>query len=219
MKKHGFTLAEVLITLAIVGVIAILVIPAVMKDIGTKSRMTMLRSTVTSFGDAVSSELLHSRAKSITTTQIAKNPKQFLTDNMDVTGKYTEVFATDYRTLNGGSIAVTLPENGSSDQEAAVTLKNGVAIGIVNDAATGISEVVVDVNGADEPNIVGADYFVFELAWRDDTNNGVRFGDIGGAASVGSDKSDLKSKCIAGNAKACYKLAELSGFDPDYIGN
>lgn len=44
IKKFGFTLAEVLITLGIIGIVAVLTVPTLLKDIQTKQRAEQIRT-------------------------------------------------------------------------------------------------------------------------------------------------------------------------------
>ena len=43
IKKDGFTLSEVLITLTIVGVLALLIVPGLIKDVNNKAMMSLLQ--------------------------------------------------------------------------------------------------------------------------------------------------------------------------------
>ena len=57
-KKYGFTLSETLITLTIVGVIAILVVPGLIKDMTDKSRMTLLQGAISNINSMVQNEMV-----------------------------------------------------------------------------------------------------------------------------------------------------------------
>ena len=46
MKKRAFTLGEVLITLAVVGLVALLTVPSLVADIAGKQRMVKLQNTI-----------------------------------------------------------------------------------------------------------------------------------------------------------------------------
>ena len=53
IKKDGFTLSEVLVTLAVVGTLAILVLPGLIKDTNNKAMMSNLQSAVSTLNNAV----------------------------------------------------------------------------------------------------------------------------------------------------------------------
>ena len=52
MKKNGFTLAEVLITLAIIGVVATMTLPALMTNTGEQQAKTGLKKMVNTLTEA-----------------------------------------------------------------------------------------------------------------------------------------------------------------------
>ena len=53
MKKNGFTLAEVLITLAIIGVVATMTLPALMTNTGEQQAKTGLKKGINTLTEAV----------------------------------------------------------------------------------------------------------------------------------------------------------------------
>lgn len=213
-NKSAFTLAEVLLTIIVIGILATLIIPGLLKDIHAKSRISLLKSTLISIEDTIHKEITEQRTDDISLTNIVSNPENFLA-KFDTASEGTP-FADSYKSYNGTDIEnATIPET-------SVVLKNGVGIGIVNNLydieATGI---VIDVNGAESPNIAGADYFIAEVIWNEDTDNGLFAGDIhgylNGAAEGDETNAGLKTLCKAGNAAACFRLIELTGYDPKYI--
>ena len=52
MKKFGFTLAEVLITLAIIGVVAVLTLPALMNNVGEQQYTSGLKKGINTLSEA-----------------------------------------------------------------------------------------------------------------------------------------------------------------------
>ena len=58
IKRNGFTLPEVLITLTIVGALAALVLPGVIKNAQMRANMALLQSTVVNLSDVVQQELI-----------------------------------------------------------------------------------------------------------------------------------------------------------------
>ena len=53
IKHKAFTLSEVLITLAVVGTLAALVVPGLIKDYNSKANMAMLQNMVANLQSAV----------------------------------------------------------------------------------------------------------------------------------------------------------------------
>ena len=57
IKHKAFTLSEVLITLAVVGTLAALVVPGLIKDYNSKANMAMLQNMVANLQSAVQTEI------------------------------------------------------------------------------------------------------------------------------------------------------------------
>ncbi|MCM1339767.1 MAG: type II secretion system GspH family protein [Muribaculaceae bacterium] len=215
IKYKAFTLSEVLITLTIVGILAAMVLPGLIKDTTNKANMALLQSTIAQVSNAVQQELTRKNAKYISETDIYNNPQKFLEDNLE-TAKSTNIFKTKnekgeivdikYKSVNGDNA-------GASHPDGQVLLKNGVYIGLRGD----ISTLVIDLNGPEPPNVIGIDYFAAKIEKYDDISSGIRMGDVGAAQYNSNTDEDLQTDCKGGAAAKCYALVERSGFDPDYL--
>ncbi len=217
-KKFGFTLGEVLLSILIIGIIAVLSLPSLMKNIQEKSRMSLLKGTVASIGNVVQAEVTKNRNAEIASTDIYKDPKSFI---MKFNGaKSGKPFATSYRRYSDSKEAsnVLIPSDDKENQ-AVLLLKNGVGIGIVNDGENSRTSFIVDVTGEDKPNMVGVDYFILKLEWYDGA--GHRAGDVTSYENGGAEGTEtgagLKTSCKDGNGAACFRMVELSGYDPKYL--
>jgi len=217
-KKYGFTLGETLAAMLIVGIIAILSLPSLMKNVQEKSRMSLLKGTVATVGNVIQSELTKQRTTEITSTDIYKDPQKFI--QKFESAKSGKPFATSYKRYSDSKVAsnVIIPSDDNQGQ-AVLLLKNGVGIGIVNDSENSKTSVVVDVTGADKPNMVGVDYYILKVEWYD--GNGYRAGDISGYQNGGIEGEEtsagLKTSCLEGNGAACFRMVELSGYEPRYL--
>ncbi len=215
IKYNGFTLPEVLITLTVVGALAALVLPGLIKDLNNKANMALLQGTVANISDTVQQEILQKNAKNIWDTDVYNNPSRFLKNHFDYT-RDNNVFKTlneegDYVDVEYSSIDGSV--RGGSHPTGEIILKNGVYIGIRPD----IDTVIIDLNGPEPPNIIGIDYFALEVVRSTNTSTGVRMGDVGAARYDNQTDSQLKSSCKSGDAKKCFALIERSGFDPNYL--
>lgn len=209
-KKFGFTLSELLIVLVIIGVITALVLPSLLKDIQAKSRMNTLTSTIDNLQKIIENEITESRAQRLDDTRILSNTNAFLSE-LNLAPSNNAAFANTYHSITG---VVANPPEGTI-----VLLKNGVGLALRNSDANYI-DVDIDVNGDDKPNIYGRDFFRASIRKVND-NQGHHMGDIGGR-TVGGDYNNenrLRSLCRSGRPHYCYRLAELSGFNPRYIGD
>lgn len=73
MKKHGFTLAEVLITLGIIGVITALTIPTFISNVQNASNGSRLASTVSTLENAFTTMILKEDAETLFETEAWEN--------------------------------------------------------------------------------------------------------------------------------------------------
>lgn len=197
MKNKAFTLAEVLITLGIIGVVAAMTLPSVIGHYKEKETVVRLKHAYSVFSQA------HMRAI------IANGPsegwgignfatmdgavklyniyKPFLLKLQDCSDKYGCFFEGDYKALNGTRYGYQPREH---SMYARGMLANGVSFAIAsggNGCEQDFSEngsgrfskscgiIYVDINGYKNPNQAGVDYFAFVI-----TLDGIYpFGSIG----------------------------------------
>lgn len=207
-NKSGFTLSELLIVLIIVGVIIALTLPSLLKDVQAKSNMNALTSTIDNLQKIVENEITESRAQKLGDTRILENSHEFL-EELNLAPDNQRAFASSYKNVNGNIIqGWSKPAN-----KDRVLLKNGVGLAIVDGDASCV-DVIIDVNGLKGPNTFGRDYYVACIVKADD-NDGHHMGDIGGKTNL--NEANLSTLCRQNNAAACYRMAEISGFDPRYL--
>lgn len=219
IKKDGFTLSEVLITLAVVGTLAVMVLPGLIKDANNKAMVTLLQSTLSNISSAIQTEVVNTRTNNLDDTDIIKNPEAFFKKYMDVkrvctnanpcmyTSTNSDSKYKNYNTLSGGTIS-------ASSYNTTILLNTGVAVGVQGNT------IAIDLNGLSDPNTVGIDRWIFDIQKKTDLNANppTHAGEMGGRESYkNASKATLKSNCRGGIAPACYTLLERSGFDPDYI--
>lgn len=228
--KNGFTLSEVLITLTVVGVLAALVIPGLIKDTTNRAMIASLQGTVGNLTNAVQNELVRTGSKDISTTDIYLKPDEFLKNlNAIRTAKDGSLFpSVQYTNYNKGAFT-------ANSCKASAMLKNGVRICHVDNDGPAYGkdmtnskvwqQYLIDVNGPDGPNVSGLDLFGVVVYNTDTMNSHV--GDVGGIyldyiPSEEAEKHDAKkckSNASSTSAFNCYLLLEQSGFDPKYLEN
>lgn len=148
MKKSGFTLAEVLITLGIIGVVAAMTIPTLMNQTGQAQFKTGFKKMISVLNQAVTMNLALNNsdfsAMNTTTTDTASQSLYALfsnrmnilstTNNLAVTGLGS---AANYTLFFNDGMAI-------SWLQAASACTSG--------SATSVCKAVVDVNGVQRPN-------------------------------------------------------------------
>ena len=163
MKKNGFTLAEVLITLTIIGVIATMTLPALMtntqeqqakaalkKGINTLTEAAQLSQaidgvdyasltkTATNNGEILSNPSLYALLVNRTQTDMQKSGVSKLDSNSTTPANYTMFF-------RDGSALMFAPGAKSNDGAANKLEADGLPHGIL---------AIFDTNGAKGPNVL-----------------------------------------------------------------
>ena len=158
----AFTLAEVLITLGIIGVVAAVIMPALITKHEKKVFAVRAKQTYSQLAQAIN----------ISTVQNG-DPKDWDTDGGGWTFENTERFLNKYLLpyLNSPKFCA----NGMSDEAKAkcglasftvsqtYILSNGAAISAIPINSNIVMNVEIDVNGPKRPNRTGYDQFQFYL--------------------------------------------------------
>ena len=150
MKRKAFTLAEVLITLAIIGVVAAMTIPALMNSTNQQEFKTAFKKSIAVLNQAITMNIALDNSDSnaysayTTSTTPAEQMMAYFSQRMNVisstTGANASITTADgmqYFFKKGGTCLTT----GSNPQITAASPASGCYI-------------LVDVNGAKKPNAV-----------------------------------------------------------------
>ena len=204
MRKRAFTLTELLIALGIIGTIAALCIPSLMTTINNKSLAIQLQNNVAAVQQAIANQKIIKNTKDMSETAFA-NETDFYALFQSSKGETcsasstTKCWGDSYRVIGGGAPSYELVPEGN-----AIRLKNGATIVYKtgNGDAYGnkqLCEIFIDVNGADEPNIVGRDLFAFFIS---------KNGTISGNRSVNPGTCDTPSECFNALVKNNYNVPD-----------
>jgi prepilin-type N-terminal cleavage/methylation domain-containing protein len=150
-KKMGFTLAEVLITLGIIGVVAAMTIPTLMNQTGTSEFKTGFKKMLSTLNQAATMNvaLNSSDFSNLTSTTTAGSIYEMFTTRMNVVAS-DQVANT---TLDPSGVAVPI----SAAANYTLFFNDGMAIGWLKSnasctAAGTACDAIVDVNGLRGPN-------------------------------------------------------------------
>ncbi len=189
MKKHGFTLAEVLITLGIIGVVAAMTTPTLIASVRNQSNAAKLSSAVSVLENAFTALVVNEGTDDITETELW-NYWGDADDFAGEFGKYLKVISYDsgegtsipsgYTTgvktisgtaltslpnITGAYISLTLPSGAVAYVAEDGTVKSTEEEETIQEAGGALfsssAYVTVDVNGVEAPNRVGRDIFCF----------------------------------------------------------
>lgn len=204
--KQGFTLSEVLITLGVVGIVAVLTIPGVMKNYQNRLYTAQLQKIYAQIADAAQSIMNDEHVDNfyettaggttlckvtITTGSVADtectNGLGYLMENYFKLAKSNCMRGTEpclnagvYKTIGGDSVSAI------SGEYFAQTVTGAVIGGAYNTANKCLS-LIVDVNGAAEPNVAGRDVFAIDIRSNGtlaDYGSGCKLNNTGEAAST-----------------------------------
>ena len=187
MKKFGFTLAEVLVSLGIVGIVASMTVPSLVTNNQNKTNAARLASVVSSIENAFGTMFTQEGVLSLDETEFYQHlTNQELEKAESVFGDYLKLHGsgtvTDFYGNNSpfkyiGSSAI--PEDVAISDSIDVYQTKSGALLMFADGFNEITEAVakengisvtkqyfllrIDVNGKESPNIFGRDVFVFAL--------------------------------------------------------
>ncbi|MBE7713303.1 MAG: type II secretion system protein [Cyanobacteria bacterium SIG26] len=167
--KKALTMAELLVTMTIIGAIAVLVLPGFLKDYHNQLYVTKLKKVYEMFDNAVNQACLDHNVSKFKYT-----PYRYQGTNSETEKSYYQEFLEKYfKTSNNGDenpfaairykkIGVTSSTGSllSLGSYAKVRLADGAIVAFMCSATTlSYCRLIVDVNGADGPNIGGRDLF------------------------------------------------------------
>ncbi len=189
MKHYGFTLAETLITLGIIGVIAALTLPSVMSNYKNKTYVAQLQKVYNQLSNAASQIMLDEEVDNLADSYLsetviegednssvkASGAAKFIKKYFKVTkdcgyaaewGDSTDCFAETYKSL--GKTETSSPAISSGSYCASLNTGASICINVMSQDNKewddhGYSSVAVDINGKKGPNIGGRDFFTFRL--------------------------------------------------------
>lgn len=173
-KNKGFTLAEVLITLGIIGVVAAMTIPALVNKYQEKVTVTKVKKMFSTLSNTY--ELAKIDLGDYTQWELKKNGqgavkfRDIMTKNLKILKK-----CDTYTDFSDCGIAKTIYQHpktkivdvvSSNPATAAALLADGSALIFLPEtySTNGISDrgiIYYDINGLKEPNTAGVDYFNF----------------------------------------------------------
>lgn len=220
--KFGFTLAEVLVTLGIIGVVSAMTIPSLTQAWQKQAYATQLKKIYSSLSQAAMQAIQEDEAIRLEeSSYIGENGvKEFFRKNFKIVqecnGSITPCFASKYKTIDG-------VEHNSSDWRAdyAVTTADGYSIAVVWNGlefyrsygdydSHGYFSLQVDINGKKGPNVGGRDLFHLEL-YSD--------GKVAESYSWIRDPQDSKDQCVEGwgyPGAGCLSSLIQNGWTMDY---
>lgn len=187
--KKAFTLAEVLITLSIVGLIAALTVPSLVKNYKNKLYSASIEKTYSLITNAVqevmndeyTSEFYKTTAGVIADKDTDGNAKNcasatagscwFLRNYFDVAKGTIDCNSASYNRRYNTQKAVCVADKYTSPKGEGsmvhfgncIQTNNGATICMSLNSHNGVTSIFVDTNGPSQPNFTGVDAFVMSI--------------------------------------------------------
>ena len=161
MKKNGFTLAEVLITLAIIGVVATITLPSLMSNTQEQQAVTAFRKSMNTLNEVAQ---MNAAVDGFDFGGIAAGTQPGVGDVYDADGVLQQsVWGMMYSkaqvdvTRSGRSQAVG-PGGGCAELANVIAFRDGTMLcyadNTTNGNATQVINAIIDTNGKKAPNFV-----------------------------------------------------------------
>ncbi len=230
--KKGFTLAEVLITLGVVGIVAVLTVPAVMKNYRNRMYVAQLQKVSAQLSDAAQAIMNDEHVDNFYETKAA-NPNScsdaskgacekgpgYLLNNYMKPLKRNCIDGSDPCASSTGSVYTNMQGQALNFGFGGYCIytTNGATVCASYNVNNNCMSVAVDVNGMVEPNMAGRDIFAMDIH-KDGT-----LSDWGSGCADNSFGCD-KSLCGTGRGKdsvsqascGCYSRLIKSDWNMDY---
>jgi len=196
MKKCAFTLAEVLITLGIIGVVAAITLPILVQNYQKKVTVERLKQTYSILSQAIKmSEIDNGLVEEWnipTESNAYEHGKQFSEQYINPYIKKVKVCKTAMKCHGEKTYLLSGHEANYDTSRYYIILNNAIVLQIWP-RSTWI-QFTVDINGKQKPNVVGKDIFLLALT-----------------------KNDISSSIIGKNIKKGSLSFYGQGFDRNYL--
>ncbi len=168
--KRGFTLAEVLITLGIIGVVAAMTIPVITQKIDKQTTVSKLQKSFAALHEIIKlSEKDNGEVWEWDWENVVYG-SDFI--ESDFFKKYFAPYIKVIGNYGGGSYRIyTIDGVYCTSLDSWIVLPDGSAFGIFNNSGVGNTNpggggylwIFIDINGKNKPNRIGKDIFMAEI--------------------------------------------------------
>ena len=228
MKKNAFTLAEVLITLAIVGVVAAVSLPTLNTNVQKQGLSAQVSKFYNQYTKAIQMYLVDNELDEIPRSF---NVDAFVKKYFKVTQKCEKeegseniCWASTYRTIDNNEVEIDrggmYEGSGQDDTSGSYMLADGAVMVFLG--GENYHLLMFDINGKKGPNIVGYDYHLVGVFPNGDMS-GVIFNDVAFINRFEEPNAykeaveEAFQKCKSGEVGgSCFDHLRNNGFRFDY---
>ena len=160
--KMGFTLAEILVTIGIIGVVAAVSMPSLIANVQKNTYVTQFHKAYSDISNVMVKYMSDEKVESLKEAGLSNNSfSTFFNNYFNVVKKcdnFTDCFSDSYTYLDGAQLSL------SGTGYYSVLLESGAAIGLKSTSTPSLPYVlIIDVNGQKAPNRVARDLFAIYL--------------------------------------------------------
>ncbi|MBR1942700.1 type II secretion system protein [bacterium] len=223
----AFTLAETLIVMGIIGVVAALTLPNLNSSTGDKEKVAKVKKVYQNLNDAhdravavygpVETWFINDANSKEANERYASRILDFLKVSKDCAHS-TGCFASSYKNLSG-SVATTTVDSNANQYRAILADGTAIVFGIHSLTCTafnspavtgsphdGCGSIAVDIDNKKGPNILGKDYFSFDISSK-----------IGiypfGSFQVEYDIDKINTQCFQTGGSCTYWVVNYDNMD------
>lgn len=217
--KNAFTLSEMIVVIAVLGLISVLITPNIVTGVQKKEQLSALKTVNSAIHDAITQTMIEERVTNLTNSTLGDSAEDFLNKYFKVKinckDKYSNCLADSYSSLDKSNSVSATNMMQKKDFRCITTDSDAVVCITTMSADTetkhGKSVVVVDINGKNGPNINGRDLFNFEI--YSDGKIGDRYELRKSDEQITSCTSNAATAGYGGN---CYGKIIADGWKMDY---
>lgn len=188
--RKALTIGELLVTMSIIGVVAILVLPTFLESYENRVHVTKLKKAVGMIENAVIQACAENNVSYFYQTQFGDHSA-----TADAQAKFLQQYFKVVNTTNNfgkySTLGGTVKKIDEANDRANVELASGEMIGMTCPASANHCIFLIDTTSSKKPNIFGRDFFEI---WLDKKTNRLYDG-----------YKDAAEKCTdSENARGCY---------------
>lgn len=221
MKRGAFTLAEVLITLGIIGVVAAITLPIIITKYQKKETVERLKKVYTNLSQAIimseadNGPIEYWNFSTTSALFFEKYLQKYIPNILNI--RYADIMnEVKYKRPNGN---IETNFTALSAGAMVVSLKDGTLFYISNSGVYNYKAIYIDINGMKKPNIIGRDFFGFAIYNKAFSRKLVPYGAYGAADMPMEDMTRESAKkgsyaCSrSGRGQFCAALIMLDGWE------